>query len=124
MRLLLDTHALLWCLSSPEKLTSTTREMIVDPLNEVFVSAATIWEIGIKQALGKLRIPDDLAKQLKSKDFGELPITFKHARRAGDLPMIHRDPFDRMLVAQAQEESLAIVTHDNRFESYGVQLLR
>lgn len=122
MRLLLDTHALLWWLADRE-LSKTVRAAIADPANEVAVSAASAWEISIKQAIGKLSAPDDLAEQLEAGDFEPLPIRIDHAVLAGALPRYHDDPFDRMLLAQAKIEALTIVTRDKRFADYDVPLL-
>lgn len=122
MRLLLDTHALLWWLAD-EGLAAQAREAIADPANLVVVSAASAWEISIKKALGKLNAPDDLEVQLEANRFDPLPIGMGHAIAAGQLPRHHEDPFDRMLIAQAFAEGLTIVTRDKRFEDYGVALL-
>jgi PIN domain nuclease of toxin-antitoxin system len=122
MRLLLDTHALLWWLAD-EGLSTQARDAIADPANFVAVSAASAWEISIKKALGKLAVPDDLEKQLKSGGFAALPISIAHAVAAGTLVRHHEDPFDRMLIAQALAEGLTIVTRDRRFTDYGVALL-
>lgn len=123
MRLLLDTHALLWALADPEHLREEAREAVRDGRNEVLVSAASIWEISIKQAAGKLRAPGDLLEAITAAGFGPLPISARHALAAGLLPAYHRDPFDRMLIAQARAESLTIVTRDLRFKPYGQDLL-
>jgi PIN domain nuclease of toxin-antitoxin system len=123
VRLLLDTHALLWAVSDPDALTERARDAIRDGRNEVLVSAASVWEIAIKRAMGKLTAPDDLGQVLTAASFGPLPISLEHASLAGSLPPHHRDPFDRLLIAQARLESLTIVTRDARFASYGVQLL-
>lgn len=122
MRLLLDTHALLWWLAD-EGLTPQARAAIADPANVVAVSAASAWEISIKKALGKLAAPDDLEQQVQAGGFLALPISIAHAVAAGDLARHHDDPFDRMLIAQAYLEGLAIVTRDKRFHDYGVALL-
>lgn len=122
MRLLLDTHALLWWLAD-EGLTAQARDAIADPANLVLVSAATAWEISIKKALGKLAAPDDLEYQMDVGGFAPLPISIAHAVTAGQLPRHHEDPFDRMLIAQAFAEELTIVTRDKRFEDYGAALL-
>ena len=119
MRLLLDTHTLLLWLSD-SRLESTARDHIADPTNPVFVSAATAWEITVKQALGKLTTPDDLASVVASGGFEALPISFDHAVTAGRLPPHHRDPFDRILIAQAKHEGLTIVTRDSAFAAYDV----
>lgn len=104
-------------------LASDARAAIADPTNDVFVSAATAWEISIKRALGKLRAPDDLTAQLETNAFKPLPISVDHAIAAGSLPRHHDDPFDRMLIAQALLEQLTVVTRDPRFAPYDVRLL-
>lgn len=123
MRVLLDTHALLWALVDPDRLTNRAREVIQDGSNDAVASAVSVWEIEIKRALGKLEAPDDLIDALASTGFRPLPMSLEHAVRAGSLASHHRDPFDRMLIAQAQIESLTIVTRDARFVPYGVPLL-
>jgi len=124
LRLLLDTHALLWALADDPHLTAGVRDLIVDSDIEVFVSAASAWEITIKQGLGKLRAPDDLPAQLVAARFEALPITVEHAVAVLDLPDHHRDPFDRMLIAQARVEGLTIVTHDPQIGRYEVAVLK
>jgi PIN domain nuclease of toxin-antitoxin system len=123
VRLLLDTHALLWWLDDNKALSAKARKVIRDGRNAVFVSAATAWEISIKQALGKLQAPDDLEDALIANRFHPLLITISHAITAGRLPRHHDDPFDRMLVAQAQTERLTLVTHDPQISSYDVSIL-
>lgn len=123
MRLLLDTHVLLWALESPTTLRPEARAAIENPRNPVLVSAASTWELGVKSAVGKLRVPDDLAYQLREKRFTPLPVTVEHGLRVGELPLLHKDPFDRLLVAQAQLEGLTIVTRDRRIALYGVETL-
>ena len=123
MRLLLDTHALLWWLDADPRLDPAAVSAIGDA-DTVMVSAASAWEIAIKQALGKLTGPDDLAGELVTNGFTPLPITVAHASTAGALPPHHPDPFDRMLVAQARLEGLTLVTRDPRLADYGVALLR
>ena len=122
MRLLLDTRALLWWLADAG-LTDQARDAIADPDNLVMVSAASAWEISIKKALGKLSAPDDLERQVDENGFAPLPISIAHGFAAGQLPRHHDDPFDRMLIAQAFQEGLTIVTHDERFSHYNVALL-
>lgn len=123
MRLLLDTHVLLWWLAADASLGKRARAAIGAPRASVFVSAASAWEISIKRALGKLVAPDDIAEQLAAHRFEPLSITIDHASAAGDLSPHHADPFDRMLVAQAHAEELTIVTRDPRFASYGIPTL-
>lgn len=120
--MLLDTHALLWWLADAE-LSDDARRTIADPANEVAVSAASVWEISIKRALGKLRTGDDLLEAIAASGFQPLGISLRHAEVAGALPPHHADPFDRMLVAQAREEGLVVISRDRVFDRYGVPLL-
>jgi len=119
---LLDTHALQWWLAD-EGLTDQARDAIADPGNLVMVSAASVWEISIKKALGKLSAPDDLEGQVDASGFSPLPISIAHGLAAGRLRRHHDDPFDRMLIAQAFAEGLTVVTHDKRFADYNVAIL-
>ena len=123
MKFLLDTHVLLWWLSDNKSLTTKAVTAIRNGENTIFVSAATAWEISIKRVLGKLKAPDGLEETLESNRFHQLPISIRHGLVAGSLPRHHDDPFDRMLIAQAQTEHLTIITHDVRMEQYGVSLL-
>ena len=123
MRLLLDTHALLWSLTEPRKLSGGTRAALADARNDIFVSAVSGWEIAIKRALGKLEAPDDLEAGVRQQGFLPLDLTFRHAEQAGALPPHHGDPFDRMLVAQAQVEGLVVVTRDARIPLYGIRTM-
>ena len=123
MRLLLDSHVVLWWLRRDSTLSRLARQAIADAESLVFVSAATVWEIAIKQNIGKLDAPADLRAQLEFHQFDSLPITQAHAYAAGFLPLHHNDPFDRMLVAQALTEDLTIVTRDPRLARYGVSTL-
>jgi len=121
VRLLLDTHGLLWWLADDRKLTKNARAIIANPDNDVFVSSASLWEIAIKAALGRLEVElDDLEGAIARNGFRSLPIGFRHALTAGRLPALHRDPFDRMLVARASVEELRVVSHDRVFERYGL----
>lgn len=122
MRLLLDTHVLLWWLSDDGRLNDNARASIASA-EAAFVSTASAWEISMKRALGKLEAPDDLPEQLARHRFSVLSIHLDHALLAGALPPVHRDPFDRMLVAQAQIEALVIVTGDERIRSYAVDVM-
>jgi len=123
LRLLLDTHVLLWWLADDPGLSGNARALIASAESEVLVSAASAWEISIKRALGKLDAPDDLEAQLTQHHFSPLAISVGHALAAGALPRHHEDPFDRMLVAQARLEGLTIATRDPSFEPYGVATL-
>jgi PIN domain nuclease of toxin-antitoxin system len=122
-RLLLDTHAFLWWLSDDPALGADARQMIGEPRNQVLVSAASIWEISIKQAKGMLEAPEDLEVLVEDEGFTKLPISLFHGQQAGKLPEIHRDPFDRMLIAQAQAEGLELVTADGIIPQYGVRVV-
>ena len=124
MNLLLDTHVLLWWLDDNPALSKRARSAITDGKNLVFVSAVVIWEIKIKQGLGKLNIPSNFRKVLEEQPFKQLDITWEHAHAIGELPPHHRDPFDRMLVAQAKIEGLTLVTHDLRLAEYKIRLLK
>ena len=123
MNLLLDTHTLIWALADSPELTPAAREASVDGNNLVFVSAASVWEISITRALGKLSAPDTLLEEIERHRFTPLEIELEHADRAGRLPPIHLDPFDRMLVAQAQSEQLTLVTRDSEIQKYAVHCL-
>ena len=123
-KLLLDTHVFLWWLSDDAQLGLEARDVIADEQNYVFVSAATGWEIAIKKALGKLKAPDNLDATVEKEGFDHLPITFFHSEQAGALPNHHKDPFDRMLIAQAQAEGLVIVTADEIIPRYGIRVLQ
>jgi PIN domain nuclease of toxin-antitoxin system len=120
VRLLLDTHVALWSLSSPSRLGKRARAMIQSGDNDVFVSAVTVAEIAIKTSLGKLRVPADVVELFWTTGFVELPLSAAHAERLGTLPWLHQDPFDRMLVAQAQHERLTLVTADGQCADYEV----
>jgi len=126
MRLLLDTHALLWWLAGDDRLTAAARSGVQSSNNTVLVSAASAWEIATKHRLGKLdasALSDGLGPMLASQRFEPLDITLEHAERAGALGGLHKDPFDRMLVAQAQAERLTLVSNEIAFDSYGVARL-
>lgn len=123
MNLLLDTHVLLWWLDDNPDLSRRARTVIADGNNLVFVSAAVIWEIQIKHALGKLKIPKNFRKVLDRQGFELLDITVEHAYAVGKLPLYHRDPFDRILVAQAKVENMTLVSRDNRVKKYKMSLI-
>ncbi len=124
MNLLLDTHALLWWLDANPLLSEKAKSYIADGSNLVFVSAVIIWEIRIKQALGKLEIPSNFRQVLEQQPFEMLAITAEHAHAVGDLPAIHRDPFDRMLIAQAKVEGFTIVTRDFIVQQYNIKTIQ
>ncbi len=127
MRLLLDTHALLWWVADSRRLSARAHGLIADETNSLFVSAASAWEIATKHRIGKL--PEaagmalDVAGAIAGQGFEELPITVADAERSGRLPGPHGDPFDRMLIAQARSRELALVSNDRAFDDYGVTRL-
>ena len=124
MKLLLDTHAFIWAGLEDSRLGEPVRHALTDPANHVFVSAVTAWEIAIKVALGRIQAkPETVADAIADGRMVELPIAIGHAMKAGRLPLHHRDPFDRMLVAQAQLEGARLVTHDRAFAAYDVDVL-
>lgn len=124
MRLLLDTHALLWWLSADPGLAARAREVIGHESSAVYVSAASAWEIATKARLGKLpgaeSLAQDFAAEIEEHGFLPLAISVEHGQRAGNLPGPHKDPFDRMLIAQAQAENLVLVSNEAIFDQYGV----
>jgi PIN domain nuclease of toxin-antitoxin system len=127
MKVLVDTQCWLWMNAAPERLSARMRERIERGDTELFLSAASAWEIAIKVALGKLALPDAPSKYVPSRmrvtRTSSLAITEQHAFRAGELPSHHRDPFDRLIIAQAQIERLPILTADPQFESYDVDVM-
>lgn len=120
MKLLLDTHAFLWWDADDARLPAAFRYEIASRRNEIFVSAVTVWEIAIKRALGKLIFGQSVGKAIEEHRFTPLPITVDQAEWAGGLPQLHRDPFDRLLVAQARLEGLVLVTVDEQILRYEV----
>lgn len=123
MKLLLDTHAVLWWLSGEPRFGAEASRHLADPTNQVFLSAVVVWEVAIKRSLGKLDAPADLRSVLLGAGALPLPIGLEHAERVEELPWHHRDPFDRLIVAQALVEGAAVVTHDDTFESYDVPVV-
>lgn len=127
MRLLLDTHALIWYLEGNKLLGQKQREAVVNSDNEVFVSIASLWEIAVKTSMGKLtisRLLSDILGQLKSQSIDILPIEPGHVLQVEKLPFHHRDPFDRIIIAQSKVEFLVVVTHDDFFRTYDVKLIQ
>ena len=127
MRILLDTHVWLWAIGAPDRLPDRVREQLADPAAELYLSVAAVWEIGIKHAAGKLRYSGSPQTQvpihIQRSGVAILGITVEHALRAAALPMHHRDPFDRLMLAQADEQKLVFATADARLGAYGVPLL-
>lgn len=128
MDLLLDTNAFIWWLDDSPRIGGPARTAISDPLNGVFVSAATFWELAIKLSLKKLNVRSDatswVPQELARNRFRPLPVQLHHALAVEHLPFHHRDPFDRLLIAQAIEEDLTIITGDSEFEAYAVRVIR
>jgi PIN domain nuclease of toxin-antitoxin system len=127
LRVLLDTHAYLWWLADDPELSYEARDLLADPRTSAYVSAASVWEIAIKVKLGRLDlgaagVMADVV-EIAANDFTELPIHARHAAAAGALPRHHEDPFDRMLVAQAQSEHLILVTRDEKLSAYDVMIV-
>ena len=127
MQALLDTHALLWWLDGDKRLSKPARDFIGEEANAIFVSAASAWEIATKVRIGKLpgavEVASDLARCLTSQGFTELPISLADGARAGSLPGPLRDPFDRMLIAQAQALDVALISNETVFDGYGIRRL-
>lgn len=121
MKILLDTHAFLFWRT--DALSDRTRELIADPDNEVYLSAASVWEISIKRGIGRLTMQGDVGDMAAEDGFVPLAINFEHAQLAGELPLHHRDPFDRLIVAQALCEGLVIATRDAAFAQYDAPLI-
>jgi PIN domain nuclease of toxin-antitoxin system len=124
LRLLLDSHVLLWWLDDDPTLGAAARHEIQEAADEVLISAATVWELEIKRAIGKLSVPRDLIDRIEKNGFRHLEITSENASDAARLPRHHGDPFDRMLVAQAQAEAAVLVTDDEQLRAYAVPVMR
>lgn len=123
MKLLVDSHTFLWILGRPEELSNAAQQALADRGNERLVSVASLWEIGIKVSTGKLVVPMDLDVAVRLSAAAMLPISIAHIKRVQQLPFHHRDPFDRVMIAQAIEEGLTVVTRDRYFRAYGVPVL-
>jgi PIN domain nuclease of toxin-antitoxin system len=123
VRLLVDTRAALWWLSDDERIGSAAARALIDDTNQVLPSAAVVWEVAIKRSLGKLEAPPELASTLLGAGAVALPVSLEHAAAVGELPWHHRDPFDRLLVAQSQIENAAVVSRDEAFAVYGVPVV-
>ena len=124
MRYLVDTHALLWALGEPEVLSPPAREAIASPGNLIFASSASLWECAIKASIGKLELPEDFFESIPEAGYETMPIRISHLNVYRALPMHHRDPFDRMLVAQARAEALVLISRDQQIAKYDVEVLR
>ena len=124
MKLLVDSHVMVWWLAQPERLSREAVEALTDGNNEAYFSAASVWELGLKMARGKLKMPSGFVELLRTDGFVPLPVTVAHAEAALSLPALHADPFDRLLIGQAVAERLVFVTHDEVLWSYPVTSLR
>ena len=120
MRILLDTHYLLWWLGATPELGTRARDIISEPANLVFFSVASLWELRIKESVGKIDLPDSFAETVSQQSFEALSVTVAHTEALRALPLHHRDPFDRMLVAQARTDRLTILTRDQAIALYDV----
>jgi PIN domain nuclease of toxin-antitoxin system len=123
MRYLVDTHALLWALSEPRALSAAARDAIADPANLIIVSSASLWECAIKASIGKLEVPEDFFDSVPEAGYEVLPIRISHLNASRTLPMHHRDPFDRILVAQARAEALVLISRDPEITKYDIEIL-
>ena len=123
-RYLIDSHSLLWAVDDRASLSETARHAIADPGYVVFVSVASLWELSIKINVGKLQVPEDFFAGVLRSGYDLLSLSLDHLREYRSLPLCHRDPFDRILVAQARCEKLTVITHDAAFEAYEVDLLK
>ena len=120
MGYLVDTHIFIWCLSNDKKLSNKAQKIIKDPDNNIYVSTASLWEISIKNASGKLSLKTTLAEMVSLSGFEVIPIMLPHVLQIGKLPLYHKDPFDRMLIAQAKAENLNLITTDLKIKKYDI----
>lgn len=123
MKLLLDTHVLIWALSTPERIKPKVQDLLTNVDNIVLVSVASLWELQIKKSLNKISLPNDFIPQLQENGFDLLDINYKHIVTLSELPLIYRDPFDRMLIAQTIYEDLSLITSDSEIIKYDVQII-
>jgi PIN domain nuclease of toxin-antitoxin system len=123
VRILIDSHIVVWWSLFPERLGEDARELLIDPENSIYLSAASVWELGIKISKGNLSLPENYVERLIEDGFIELPINFRHCKRAKSLPRLHRDPFDHLLIGQAQSEGIPLMTKDRHIRGYNVQII-
>ncbi|MEM7228171.1 MAG: type II toxin-antitoxin system VapC family toxin [Planctomycetota bacterium] len=123
MGYLLDTNAVLWCMDRPERLRGEVRELIEDRRNPIYISAAGTWEMSVKHALGRLELPLDIRPVLEQMGIRTLPVTVDHAHVVRSLPPIHRDPFDRIMIAQSKHDDLAMITSDVTIAQYDIKTI-
>lgn len=124
MKYLLDTHSLLWTIFEPDKLSAVAQEIILDQNNIICVSLISLWEISIKQNIGRLDIPKEFFEVVSQGGFEMLPLTISQIEQYRILPLHHRDPFDRMLIIQARQQKLIFITRDSEFSKYDVQIVK
>jgi PIN domain nuclease of toxin-antitoxin system len=124
MKFLLDTHSLLWTVFEPDKLSTEAQEIIVDQQNIICVSLISLWEISIKQNIGRLDIPKEFFEVVITGGFEMLPLSIAQIEQYQKLPLHHRDPFDRMLIVQAKEQKLILITRDSEISKYDIKLLK
>ncbi|MEM8676754.1 MAG: type II toxin-antitoxin system VapC family toxin [Cyanobacteria bacterium P01_G01_bin.67] len=124
MKYLLDTHSLLWTIFEPDKLSAEAQEIILDQNNIIFVSLISLWEISIKQNIGRLDIPEEFFEVVRKGGFEMLPLTMPQIEQYRLLPLHHRDPFDRMLIIQAREQKLIFITRDLEISKYDVEIMK
>lgn len=124
MRYLLDTHVFLWSVADASRIALPVRKIIESPDNVIFVSLISLWELRIKESLGKVTLPKNFYRSLESAGFELLALNLEHIQALGDLPPHHRDPFDRMLIVQAQCEQMTLITRDEEIQKYDLSLLK
>ncbi len=124
MRFLLDTHSLLWTVFEPDKLSTEAQEIIVDHNNIICVSLISLWEISIKQNIGRLNIPKEFFEVVSKGGFEMLGLTMDQIKKYRTLPLYHRDPFDRMLIVQARQQKLILITRDSEISKYDVEIIK
>ncbi len=123
MRVLLDSQVLVWWMGKPDQISRETLQIITDPRNTVYISAASVWELGIKAAKGNLTLPEKYLESLMNDGFATLDVTMRHAQVSADLPMIHSDPFDRMIIAQARSDDLVLISADRHIRRYNIKVI-
>lgn len=123
MRLLVETHILLWSAQNPERLPGTVQKALLSPQNTLYFSILSLWEIATKKRIGKLTLEEGFTESLPASDYHMLDLTLAHIEHYESLPLHHRDPFDRMLIAQSQVENLTLMSHDKTLQPYGINLL-
>lgn len=123
MRVLLDSQVMVWWMGKPDRISRETLQIITDPRNPVYISAASVWELGIKVANGNLTLPEKYLESLMNDGFATLDVTMRHAQVSADLPMIHSDPFDRVIIAQARSDDLVLISADRHIRRYNIKVI-